>query len=251
MARLANVVLMMAATCGSAMAVTTFNFDFTGSASGNYSALSAFSSSLGVTATAFYTANAATTLASATVSSSGGLGICNPATEGGNKCSSPQSQVDNDGRYEFMLFRFSTPVSLASINLINTAKISGSADRDLTYYTSRSSASSITLGSLSSLGHNFSAPTTVACASACSGTMTTDTLSGTGVTYLLVGAAGPGTADGNKDSFRIRSLSVTTNELSLASATSATPEPGTWFLGLTALTVIVWLQRGKSQWVKS
>lgn len=71
-----------------------------------------------------------------------------------------------------MLFRFSSPVSLASINLINTARIGSSEDLDLTYYTSSSTASSATLGSLSSLGHNFSAPKTVACASACSGTMT-------------------------------------------------------------------------------
>ncbi len=247
MVRFANVVLTMAVACGSMKGVTTWNFDFTGTASGNYTTLSAFSSTLGVTATAFYTANATTTVASATISSSGGLGICNPSTESGTRCTSAQSQIDNDGRYEFMLFRFSTPVSLASINLINSAKIGSSADRDLTYYTSATAASSVALGSLSSLGHNFSAPTTVACASACSGTMTTDSLSGTGVTYLLVGAAGPGTADGSKDAFRIRSLSVTTNDITVVGAASATPEPGTWFLGLTALAAIGWVRRAGTQ----
>lgn len=73
--------------------------------------------------------------------------------------------------------------------------------------------------------------------------MTTDSLSGTGVTYLLVGAAGPGTADSNKDAFRIQSLSVTTNDLTVVGVASATPEPGTWFPGSTALAVIGWVRR--------
>jgi MYXO-CTERM domain-containing protein len=81
----------------------------------------------------------------------------------------------------------------------------------------------------------FSAPTTVACASNCSGaaygSTSVDSLAanGSGVTYLLVGA---GLSSSNDDFFKIKSLDVNT-----ASAATAAPEPSTIQSGLLALVV--------------
>jgi hypothetical protein len=232
-----NVVLAMAVTCGSAFGVTTYAFDFGTAGSGNTWSLSGLS----VSASAFYTSSATAAFSTGTVGqyTGAGLGICQSATE--STCTSPEHQLDNVGRFEFMLFKFSTPVSLSSIRLINYGGASGSIDRDMTYYTSTSTAASITLGTLNNLGNSFTAATTVLCPGNCSGTTSNNSISGTGVTYLLVGAAAPGAGDGTGDYFKINSLTVTTgtNDVVISPA----PEPSTVEGGLLALAGIGWYVR--------
>ena len=140
-----------------------------------------------------------------------------------------------------MLFKFSTPVNLTSVVLKNFNNPDNSPDRDMTYYTSNSAASSITLGSLANLGNMFSAPTTVDCVS-CSNAVSnasTDAFNGqTGVTYLLIGASI--SSEGTADYFKISDLNVSTG----FNGQQSTPEPSTIQTGLFALAGFgFWMRR--------
>jgi hypothetical protein len=57
-----------------------------------------------------------------------GLGVCN-AGEGAG-CGSPSHQVDNSGRYDFVLFQFDPAVTINSI----TVRTFNSADTDVSYF---------------------------------------------------------------------------------------------------------------------
>jgi hypothetical protein len=182
---------------------------------------------------------------------SNGLGVCSSAD---SSCTDPQHQVDNNGSYEFILFKFSTAVNLSQITLANfggltngngaSSTTNGAGDMDLSYWTGVSGAST-TLSSVTNLGTGWSSQNndpcagknqTGGCGTTIGGeTVTTDSLSGQNVYYLLVGAAynstncgtGSNPACGNTDSaadfFKIQSLTVT-------AVTTATPEPATFGL---------------------
>jgi hypothetical protein len=268
---------LTAAVISSGSAWATATFDFTqctiagqkensacDSSSYSNNASSAFSQTInGITVTATALGTSGTSSSSdknlnASVSvgqyAGNGLGVCGT---GDTSCSDPQHQIDNNRSYQFILFKFSTAVDLSQITLANFGGInssgnftstSGSGDMDFSYWTGVSTAST-TISNLTSPGSGWSAQTNVSCAGTKEGNgcgttvdgqvVTTDTLSGTGVTYLLIGAAYDGTSgcswgaacgntDGAADFFKIQSLSVTNG--SQSSGQTVTPEPATFGL---------------------
>jgi len=198
-----------------------------------------------------------------------GLGVC---SSGDTSCSDPQHQIDNNRSYEFILFKFSTPVSLSQITLANFGGLNssgsfntseGGGDMDFSYWTGVSTAST-TIGNLASPGAGWSSQNNVSCtgtkeSTGCGTTVdgdvvTSASLTGSNVTYLLVGAAYNATSGctsgatcGNTDSaadfFKIQALTVndtTTTQISGA------PEPGTLAL-LPAALVGLWMWRRRER----
>jgi hypothetical protein len=153
-----------------------------------------------------------------------GLAVCSSNDPGGAACLSPYHQIDNantsglPGGDEFVMFQFSKPVNLGGIEVANYASMDGSTAVDLTYYTAAAALTTNT--ALASLG----AGTTMN-ANSGSGRQMTLNMSGSNVTYLIVGASVPD-AGTLVDSFKLNALSVTT-----------TPEPATF--GATAFCLAV------------
>jgi hypothetical protein len=146
-----------------------------------------------------------------------GLGVC--GTLEGTGCSNPQHQVDNtDGGYEFVLFKFSTPVDLSSVTLLDYQGV----DMDMSYWSGNTAPpNNLTNVTDSQFLSNFGPQGNDNCATNCgSGDTITDTLAGNNVTYLLIAAAY--NSGNNNDTFKIQNLSV--NSL------TATPEPATFGL---------------------
>jgi hypothetical protein len=84
-----------------------------------------------------------------------GLGVCNgiSAGEAVSNCTDPQHTMDNDGRYDFILFQFNQAVDPLSLVLTAFATL----DSDISYWTGNTSASTTllsgqTLGGLGGLG---------------------------------------------------------------------------------------------------
>jgi hypothetical protein len=196
---------------------TPYKFDFTLNSNQYGTAPTDFfsdPSGLKVTITAWSVVNNSFAQANLGQYSGYGLGVCN-GLEGGSGCDSPQHMVDNFGEYDFVLFKFSSPVNPVSV------KLSGfNFDTDLSYWTGTSEISNATL--LSSLSFmNISGYER-------SGEFTylLDKDSGVG-NYLLVGTAY--SASDRDDRFKIKGMSV---------ETSPVPEPSTCLLlgsGLVAL----------------
>src|SRR5262249_9427889 len=100
---------------------TSFTFDFTsstnaGSGIGNVRTFASTDGRLSVTVTAWgVTSDLNTKFAKGQLGqwSGYGLGVCD-ADEGAN-CDWPQSQVDNGGAYDFVLFQFASPVTVTSV----------------------------------------------------------------------------------------------------------------------------------------
>jgi hypothetical protein len=173
-----------------------------------------------------------------------GLGVCsneesgspdkngyNSSSPGG--CNSPFHQVNNDGAYEFILFTFSTPVSLNSIimgNYTNATSNGLDANIDITYWVNPTSLTTIPAGGTTlvcgSGGDAGACPTQTMPGGGigASDTYTEDTLVGTSVTRLLVGAD---TSTANTF-FKLQALDVT-------ATVTATPEPATF--GLIGLSL--------------
>lgn len=216
------------------------------------------------TATAFYTVgnsngtfNSSATLATGEVGaySGDGIGICEDQT--GSNCDDPYHQIDNGDNpnatgtndsqsqydFEFMLIQFSAAVNLSSIQLGNFGVASGTADPFYATYLVSSDTSAISLAgttfsSLTSGTDGFSSADQVSCTSGVtlgdggSGTSNcavngngVDNLSGTNVTYLLIGAST--TQNLNEDFFKIQDIDA---------SKTATPEPSTYALLGLALT---------------
>jgi hypothetical protein len=149
--------------------------------------------------------------------SGGGLGVC--GTLEGTGCSNPLHQVDNtDGGYEFVLFKFSTPVNLSSVALLDYQ----GTDMDLSYWSGNTAPpNNLTNVTDSQFLSNFGAQSNDNCTSHCaSGDTITDNLAGNNVTYLLIAAAY--NSGDNNDTFKIQNLTVT--------SLTATPEPATFGL---------------------
>jgi hypothetical protein len=206
---------------------TTATFTFTGSTSDTnaYGDSLPFSSGgINVSVTAYNTTALTTTsdMNNAAVEqyTTGGLGVCGTEETSVSNCTTGSSsatdeQVDNEsGGYEFLLFKFSTPVDLSSITIEDT---SGS-NMSMSYWTT-STAPPANVTSLTDTQYlsNFSAQGNDNCAgSGCStGDSVTDTLSGNNVTYLLIAAAynESGQTD---DTFEVKAL------------VASTPEPATF-----------------------
>lgn len=228
-----------------ALAVTAYDFNFTRT-EGGYGPLSAFNAKLGVTATAFYAPDFKTALQEGWLGQFPdlGLGVCNPEAEAAKACGTSEFRTDMKAEiaeYQFILFRFSTPVDLRSISFAKYDNDRNVVDGNLTYYASDAKEEFI-LGSVAELEKTFSAPTSIECSEKC-GERTE--ISGKGVSFLLVGssASEKGVAPGQ---FRIQGLTVASQGASegLAECLTATPEPSTIWTGLTALVALAaWFRR--------
>jgi len=144
-----------------------------------------------------------------------GLGVC--GTLEGTGCTNPLHQVDNtDGGYEFVLFKFSTPVDLSSVTLLDYQ----GTDMDMSYWAGNTAPpTNLTNVTDSQFLSSFGAQGNDNCNTNCgTGDKITDTLAGNNVTYLLIAAAY--NSGNNNDTFKIQDLSVTT--------LTATPEPTTF-----------------------
>jgi hypothetical protein len=226
----------------------------------NVSAYSVSSSGVTATATAYFlegtnntfNGNAAFQTGQVGAYSNAGLGICE--TQSGGNCGVPYHQMDNYNNpggnsapadFEFMLIQFSAAVNLSSIQLGNWGVASGSANPFYATYLVSSSANAISLAGttysqLTSGTDGFSAAMTTSCTSGVTledgsngnGGSTTsncavngnavDNLSGTNVTYLLIGAST--TQNLNEDFFKIQDLNANHG------GPSPTPEPATFAL---------------------
>jgi hypothetical protein len=135
-----------------------------------------------------------------------GLGVCSSNDPGGASCLSPYHQIDNantsdlPGGDEFVMLQFSKPVSLSSIEVANYSSMDGSTAVDLTYYTAFDALTTST--TLASLGTG-----TTLNANSGSGRQVTLGMSGSNVTYLIVGASVPD-AGTKVDSFKLNAVSV-------------------------------------------
>lgn len=212
------------------LASASYVFDYVGGGSfnpGPSSFTEGSESTPGVTATA--TAVWANTTSNKLAStwlgeySGDGLGVCNPNEQ--SSCSPPQHQVDNYNGFDFVLFGFSTPVSLSSVQLASFGNPTGSGaeyiDFSYTILTS-SEYSSYESGNLTPAGLTF---TNVNTGTATSGTfgLTGNVTSGE---YLLIGASvasNYGNSADTPDAFKIQEL--TTNAY-----VTAVPEPASFFL---------------------
>ncbi|HEY3825026.1 MAG TPA: PEP-CTERM sorting domain-containing protein [Bryobacteraceae bacterium] len=173
-------------------------------------AVSSYSTKTISTSTAMYTG-------AADEYSGYGLGVC--GQKEGTGCQDPQHQVDNsDGGYEFVLFKFSTPVDLSSVTLLDYS----GTDMDMSYWSGNTAPpTNLTNVTDSQFLTNFGSQANDTCTSNCSsGDTITDNLSGNNVTYLLIAAAY--NTGNNNDTFKIESLSV--------GSLTATPEPATFGL---------------------
>jgi len=225
-----------------AASTATFSFtaaDNTGNSNGDALNFSPFSGAIAgltnVQVTAFSTAaitgdTGSTVVSKAAVDeySGDGLGVC--GTNEGTGCSNPLHQVDNtDNGYEFVLFKFSTPVDLSSVTLLDYQGV----DMDMSYWTSTVAPTFTTLGVLTNTADFTGGQTNDLCNTNCSsGDTITDSLttnggtSTTGVSYLLIGAYN---ASGDNDTFKIQQLIVSGTQ----TTQSSTPEPATFgMLGL-------------------
>jgi PEP-CTERM motif len=228
----------------SAIPAGATTFDFTncslsglGTCNNDYSNSSPFTETVGgitVTATAFATASVGTGSTSAgNIGQYGGngLGVCS-AAEGSN-CpgSAPEHQIDNASDYEFVLLTFSAAVNLQSIVLANYGTTGSSVDMDMSYWKNLTAAQLSTFASTGAF--SVASATNVFCGDSGEGASNqnatcvaggmTDSLSGTGVTSLVIAAYVGSTAspaDNIPDYFKIQDLTVA----------AATPEPATFAL---------------------
>ncbi len=115
-----------------ALAATPLTFNLTGSSSNGSIGNSRTYTNNGVTMTVTgwgLTGNGSTTLAPGAVGRwSTGIGVCNGSEGAG--CSSPHHQVDNSGKFDFVMFQFSETVELGGVRL----NPYGSYDTDVTYW---------------------------------------------------------------------------------------------------------------------
>lgn len=247
-------------------ATTAFNFTTNTGANGefgndnisNSTPLQYTIGGLTVTATAYATANTSNTTFSGTPTigsySGYGLGVCSAAD--GTNCpgTAPQHQVDNNGAYEFILFRFSSAVSLDSIVLANFGTTGSSIDMDISYWVNPSSLTSIPAGATyvfcgdagEGAANQNTCPTSQGSGNGIGTGSMTDTLTGSNVTSLLVGAytgATTSPADSIPDYFKIQELNVTAG-----GSQAPTPEPATFgLIGLSLAGLGLALRRRKSR----
>ena len=221
---------------GSMFATATSTFDFSTVTNGTGPVTLTSSGTVTAQVSAYNTLNTTNTPAGNALSAATlveyngyGLAVCSSGEAPSYSSSSVEHQLDNNGQYEFVLFKFSTPVDLASIKITQFQTPGTGVDMDLSYWTgaafANASISGLTPGTL---GTGWSAQSNclyVACsgnATLASGNPTvTDSLSGANVQYLLIGAGYGST--GNPDTadyFKLVNLTVS----------AATPEPATFGL---------------------
>ena len=208
--------LMLSGT-GVASADTLFDFHDQANTGGNDPFGNVLTTTVGgltITETAWYLANtnAGTDFQTAALNVFNGFGltVCSPAE--GQGCTSPVHQIDNSNGVEFVLFQFSAPETLSSIQLNDYEAIGNcGSDVDMTYYIpSATLTTNTTLGSLGS-GTSVNKDCTANNGTICTGTVVTDPLSGNNVSYLLIGAS-VANIDAITDAFKIYSLTVNAPE---------------------------------------
>lgn len=233
---------LSASTCGlTALAVTACDFNCT-KTDGGYVPLSEFSAKLGVTATAFCAPDFKTTLQQGWLGQFPdlGLGVCNPEAEAAKACGTSEFRSDMKAEiaeYQFILFRFSTPVDLLSISFAKYDNDRNVVDQNLTYFVG-DGREEFSLGSVAELEKTFSAPTSIECSEKCG---ERSEIAGKGVSFLVVGSSTSekGVSPGE---FRIQGLTVASQDS--AEGITATPEPSTSWTGLTALVALAaWFRR--------
>jgi hypothetical protein len=202
---------------------TTVSFDFTTSGgtvggSSPFGDTRTYSNGIySVTASSFsLPANLSGNFVPAQLNQYGGLGLASCNTGEGANCGAPEHQVDNNGNFDFVLFKFNTIVDPLSI-VINPY---GTYDRDVTYYIGNSSTNLSTIGLAGLGGAGFGAR--IDDDSSVSGNARTVLLGGGNGNELLISARLSGNgADNYADYFKIEGLSINT---------VATPEPATFAL---------------------
>lgn len=153
-----------------------------------------------------------------------GLGVCDRE----ESCGSPSHQVDNVGRYNFVLVAFSSIVTDVSF-VINPY---GTYDRDVSYWTGSGATPSlngVTLASLGSLGFGSQVDDNASPSSSAR----TVNIAGGAFSYILFGAQVGTDLD---DYFKIESVTA-----------SAVPEPGSLALLGSGLLGLGWLARRRNK----
>lgn len=233
----------------------------------NVSAYSVSSNGVTATATAYFLEGSGNSFNSGATFQTGqvgayydaGLGICE--TQSSGNCNVPYHQIDNynnpggspsSADFEFMLIQFSAAVDLNSIQLGNWGVASGHNDPFYATYLVSSSANAVSLAGttfseLTSGTDGFSTAMTTSCTSGVTledgsngsgGSATSncavngnavETLNGTGVTYLLIGAST--SQNVNEDFFKIQDLNANHGSgFGGGQGPAPTPEPATFAL---------------------
>jgi hypothetical protein len=252
---------------------TNYNFNFTsGTTNSDLNSYSNTSNAITATAVAFYVTGTSSGPGSTSKFTSGtvgeyngaGMGICE--TQTGNNCSDPNHQIDNGTNlnlnnnngsvddFEFMLIQFSASVNLSDITLGNFGTTgSGSSPFNATFLTSNSSDTlsqmeaalgATTAGGLANTNGFGGAQQTSCNNSNCAvnDVGANDPLTGTGVTFLLIGASDASGAAGT-DFFKVQDLAA----YNAISGQSPTPEPATFgLLGLALTGLGVYGRKRKS-----
>jgi hypothetical protein len=165
-----------------------------------------------------------------------GIGTCSNGEVGtNNTCSSnPEHRVDNNGRYEAVLFRFSAPVDVNSFTVAASCTSSWAGttclDTDATYWLADVAPNVNTLAglTLANLTTTFGTSTNANFGSS-TNTYRTANIAGTNFydAFVLGARISTGSPDSNLDFFKIKSIDVTFDPRIPG---SEVPEPTTYAL---------------------
>lgn len=154
------------------------------------------------------------------------------ATSGDEDGSNNTHTVDNQNRYDFLLFQFDQAVDIVSATFTTYAVGGATKDSDFTYgygttntaWNTQPNLNNMSYGSLSSL---LNGGFTTVTGTSAGGARTVDSLSRSGNVWLI--GAAFANADGNIDAFKISNVTVNT---------TAVPEPATWAMMIAGFGLV-------------